>query len=324
MILIISSQNDTSTSRVIEWLLFNHTPFLRISENDKITIHKLNPSQPNDLQFIIRNRKYKLSDFNSIWYRRSWLKLEFELYYRNSNNNLNNAINRQLNEEQNVLFDYILKIFKEKSLNSEFDNKLNKIEVLGLCEKFGIKIPDTLLTTDKNTLIKFKKKHTSIISKNFTPGVFVKTESTYISPVTQIITDAMIESLSTKFYPMLFQETINKAFEVRSFYLDNKFYSIAIFSQNDEKTKVDFRNYNYEKPNRTPPFTLPMKIQDKLIKLMNHLGLKSGSIDLIVTWSGDFIFLEINPVGQFSQVSNPSNYNIERDISHFLTKNSYD
>ena len=61
------------------------------------------------------------------------------------------------------------------------------------------------------------------------------------------------------------------------------FYSSAIFSQNDPKTSVDFRNYNKDKPNRTPPYISKRK-GDKDYKSLEKIGVisnKTGfSIDL--------------------------------------------
>ena len=51
---------------------------------------------------------------------------------------------------------------------------------------------------------------------------------------------------------------------------------------------------------------------------MKKIGLNSGSIDMIVTPSNDFVFLEVNPVGMFWQVSYPCNFYIEREIAKFL------
>ena len=41
---------------------------------------------------------------------------------------------------------------------------------------------------------------------------------------------------------------------------------MAIFSQLDEKTKYDFRNYNHGKPNRNIPYKLPEDIKEKVLK----------------------------------------------------------
>lgn len=96
------------------------------------------------------------------------------------------------------------------------------------------------------------------------------------------------------------------------------FFSSAIFSQSDNQTKVDFKRYNNIKPNRVVPFKLPISIEKKLICFMNDCGLNSGSIDMIYTKDKNFVFLEVNPVGQFEQVSFPCNYNIFKHIAEYL------
>ena len=90
---------------------------------------------------------------------------------------------------------------------------------------------------------------------------------------------------------------------------------MAIFSQNDAQTQIDFRNYNLNKPNRYVPYKLPKLIETKLLKLMNVHKLNNGSIDLILNSKGEYVYLEVNPVGQFSFLSNSCNYHIEKLIA---------
>ncbi len=95
---------------------------------------------------------------------------------------------------------------------------------------------------------------------------------------------------------------------------------MAIFSQNDDKTKVDYRNYNIEKPNRCAPYSLPQSVESKLFSLMKKIGLNMGSIDMIVTKNTEFVFLEVNPTGQFGWVSENCNYYLEQEIVNCLIK----
>ncbi len=125
--------------------------------------------------------------------------------------------------------------------------------------------------------------------------------------------------LDTSFFPSLIQEKIDKLFELRIFYLHGDFFSMAIFSQNDKKTNTDFRKYNHDKPNRQVPFSIPKSVSDKLTLLMQKLKLNSGSIDMVVTKNYEYVFLEINPVGQFGMVSGPCNYKIEKKIAQYLS-----
>ena len=51
---------------------------------------------------------------------------------------------------------------------------------------------------------------------------------------------------------------------------------------------------------------------------MNKLDLISGSLDFILDIEGDFVFLEVNPVGQFGMVDFPCNYGLHRKIAEYL------
>ena len=93
---------------------------------------------------------------------------------------------------------------------------------------------------------------------------------------------------------------------------------MAIFSQNDMQTAIDFRQYNSNNPNRNVPFKLPDNLKKSLTKLMCDIGLNTGSIDMIYTKDKEYVFLEVNPVGQFKMTSMPCNYYIERDVARIL------
>jgi D-alanine-D-alanine ligase-like ATP-grasp enzyme len=48
---------------------------------------------------------------------------------------------------------------------------------------------------------------------------------------------------------------------------------------------------------------------------MKDLDLESGSIDMVFTQDGEFVFLEVNPIGQFGMTSYPCNYFLEKIIA---------
>ena len=126
------------------------------------------------------------------------------------------------------------------------------------------------------------------------------------------------ELIDDTIFPSLFQRKIAKEYEIRSFFIDGQFYSMAIFSQKNAQTKVDFREYDHEVPNQTSTYQLPGSVQEKLTRLMEALKLDTGSIDLIRTLDGEYVFLEVNPVGQFDNVSYFCNYNLEKIIAQAL------
>jgi len=132
------------------------------------------------------------------------------------------------------------------------------------------------------------------------------------------VNDDLVSNSTDIFFPSLIQDYIEKKYELRIFYLRGSFYSMAIFSQNDAKTKVDFRNYNSDIPNRKVPFKLDQEQESKLKLLMETININCGSIDMIVTKDNSFYFLEVNPIGQFGMLSKPCNYSLEKIISQDL------
>lgn len=93
---------------------------------------------------------------------------------------------------------------------------------------------------------------------------------------------------------------------------------MAIFSQQSEQTKIDFRKYDPVKPNRCTPYKLPAEIENKIDRLMRRIKINSGSIDMIYSPNGQYYFLEVNPIGQFGMTSFPCNYPIEKRIAQYL------
>lgn len=69
---------------------------------------------------------------------------------------------------------------------------------------------------------------------------------------------------------------------------------------------------------RRVPYQLPQAVKEKLVLLMKKLELKTGSIDMIVDHQDNYIFLEVNPVGQVGMTSVPCNFNLHKKIATWL------
>ena len=135
---------------------------------------------------------------------------------------------------------------------------------------------------------------------------------------TERIGMGVLEDLPAVFGLSFCQTEIEKLFDIRVFYLAGHCYSMAILSQELETTSVDFRKYNFDNPNRSVPYVLPQEICLKIIMLMNELELVSASVDLILNKQREYIFLEVNPVGQFGMVEFPCNYGLNELIARYL------
>jgi ATP-GRASP peptide maturase of grasp-with-spasm system len=217
----------------------------------------------------------------------------------------------------------LIKIFlnslkARKRLTTHDQMNVNKIEVLASAKKAGLCIPAFLLTNSKEELYQFFRNYDKIITKDINHFFFYDGDDKTYANYASIVEEKNFENFPDFFSVSLFQEYIEKDFEIRTFFLHDKFYSMAIFSQASEQTKVDFRNYDHKQPNRTVPYILPTTIMDKLKILTKELNLTTGSIDIIKSPENTYYFLEVNPVGQFGMVSYPCNYNLEYEVAKYL------
>ncbi len=311
MILISSEANDFSTNDVIDWLLFYNRPFKRINLEDDYNINF-------NLKKIIIKVNGSIIDVNlikSYWYRRGKISIK-----KRAINNID-LLREYSVEEEETLNQYLNKVIGNKKLNTHDTIFLNKLIVSDLASEVNMLVPKSYLLDNKQDVEKILIKHPIITKGILQSNSFQnrKNNDLYIS-YTNRITKKDLNKIPNTFFPSLFQQEIIKKYELRVFFLEKRFWSMAIFSQSNSKTMIDFRRYDNKKPSRTVPYILSDEIKSKLLKLTSLLNINSGSIDLIVEkTTNNIFFLEINPIGQFGMTSYPCNYNIEKHIANFLS-----
>jgi len=319
MILIYSNKNDSSTITVCKWLdCFNIKYYILffdeiISKDFNLTIDN------NTIKIKDANSEITLSEQNisGVWYRKyNTNPKELARELRELHPSLNKYIKQELNGLYTVFFDF----FNIKKQLGSFDDRIfSKIYQLKCALSIGLDIPNTTILNTLNLLIKVKNAHRNIITKSITDPPDFTGKKYFASTLTSRIED--ITKISDNFMPSLVQKEISKLYEIRTFYLNKKFYSSAIFSQNDKQTVIDLRNYNYDKPNRVVPYNLPKLICEKLIKLFAKLNINTGSVDMIKSTDNKYYFLEINPSGIFEEYSVNCNYYLEKQIALYFSKN---
>lgn len=323
MILILTDKEEPTSDLIIGWLIRMKKPFYRISVEDVLEFKKVyTNTETNSLEIIfsfIRDGEeitIDTKDISSYWYRRSILsKKIIERDYGKYEEDLSKILNGYKREEHLELIKFLNYVLDRKAkLNSDIDNEVLKFQTLDIAMKVGLKIPPTLVTTNKTDLLEFiNEGNDKIITKPIgNPFSFVH-QGMY-----QFTSLVELDKVPDTFGLSQVQMAINKKFELRIFYFNSVFYTSAVMSQANEKTKIDVKNYDESNPNRIVPYQLPLEIENKLRKLMDLVRLKSGSIDMICDENDEFVFLEVNPIGQFEQVANPCNYNLYYLIAEHL------
>ncbi|WP_405209016.1 grasp-with-spasm system ATP-grasp peptide maturase [Aquimarina sp. LLG6339-5] len=324
MILIckIYNENNKSYEEVIDWLIYNNVQFDFFSGED---FYEEGNNWSIELDNSLVDSSNTSKEYRSVWFQ-GFLKHKTQLLsiFEDVDCAKVNLVELRwcLSQEIGKINKQIFNNFKDAyQLPNPQSTKIDKFANLRLATKIGLEIPNSLLTNSKEELLSFIKKHKEVITKPLYEVIRFNEKDHIVHFLTEKVKQEQLQELPVTFFPSLFQAYIEKEIEIRVFYLEKRFYSMAMFSQLDSQTETDFRNYNNENPNRRVPYLLPKEIEEKITKLMIELNLNTGSIDLIKTHDKKYVFLEVNPTGQFGFTSKPCNYYLEDEIAKTLIEN---
>ena len=312
MILILSYHSyEQCTDPVIDWLLYYKANFIKITFED---IYK-----GDKVKFDVNSNKVYFNDIDlvqeigSIYLRRFETDLDLNLKNCFPTSQAITELRYEM-EDLTRYFFYLLrdKVWLPDSLNINID----KLTTLSIAKQCGLKIPETIITNSKKYAFDFVSKIHSIVKPIHFSGYYVDKEQTYSVYTNSISLMEVSKINNNHFFPTLFQEKIDKEFEVRAFFLDGEIYATAIIT--DEETYDDVKRTFGSDTINWIPFQFPEKICSQIINFMKRLNLNTGSIDMMKDKNGEFVFIEINPVGQFLAPSRRCNYNLEQKIAKWL------
>ena len=335
IVLVITEGKDYSIKQVSDWLSYyskKHSFKLIVLDVSKqsLEIKGGKIDCQSDLVFGINGEEcdFRLSEIKGIFIRQARIRIKNHTGAKanpESVFDLKTRFYNYLMAYESTVRWLVLNCFgKVNIIGYDAGGFINKLDVLKTAAETGLVIPDTILVSNKNDLISFHKKHPELIVKSLGVGLnFIDKKNTLeYKQLSRLITSKEISSIPNEFNLSLVQNRVEKLFEIRVFYLDDSCYSWALLSQSNDQTTVDYRNYDWDNPMRVVPFKLPEDIEQKIRNLMEKLGLRTGSIDLMYSTSGQYVFLEINPSGQYGYNSDSGNYDLDKKIAESLIKNN--
>jgi hypothetical protein len=297
MIYIVTQKFDPTTDAVIDWLIYYKVPYQRIN-NYVFESHKLDYT-------IILGKSEELTDV--LWIRKP--------SYNGTFDHIHNEVNKGLYEMADWRYKKVLG-------NFNYIHALNKLKILDVAQELGLLIPPTMVTNNKIELLNFINDNGYVVTKCCSDMIALTIDKTRYYKYTSIVTDEIISQLPNIFCVSLFQKHIKKMYDIKVFYFRGSFFGQAIFSQSSNLTSTDCRKYDESNPNRVSPFKFPIDIEEKIINLMTLLDEDIGTIDFIMS-DDNLYFLEVNPNGEFFNLSQKCNYHLCKYIADFLVNNNY-
>jgi ATP-GRASP peptide maturase of grasp-with-spasm system len=313
---------EGTTEMVMDWLEYLGADYVRVNgeglnADDAVEIRLGNDG--TSLRVEVDGRMMDAAEVGAVWMRRWHTFMNLEDLRRDDASGLGHSVVSHLGRELVALRGALQDGLRGAGwLTREDQMGVNKLHVLRVAADEGLEVPPTLITNRRASLATFVEAHGRVVSKPLGEAASFQVGDAGYVMYTSEVTPELLASLPERFFPSLFQPRVEKRYELRVFYLAGRCWPMAIFSQNDPQTEADFRRYNLERPNRCVPYALPGAVEAAVVRLMRALGLDTGSVDLIRTTDGRYVFLEVNPIGQFGMVSEPCNYFLERRVAEHL------
>jgi hypothetical protein len=304
MILIITHKEDYTADFVIDKLNNQGISYFRFNCEDFLS---------NEVSVNIGNSQSNLiaghSSFTSIWYRR--IKLP-------NIQAANEAERLYLLGEADVFLQDLFGIINGKWLShpAAVHKAENKLLQLSLAQKVGFKIPDTLVTTDRTELKRFASKHKKMIVKPIGHGRINYPDNSSKLIFSNLLNQNIIDRIDgLELTPAIYQEYIEKDYELRVTVIDQDIFAASVNSQSDTESSIDWR----KKRLKFDHYNLPEPLKSKCLRLIRGLNISFGAFDFIKSTNGQYYFLEVNPNGQWVWIEKDTGQLISDSIIKFLT-----
>jgi glutathione synthase/RimK-type ligase-like ATP-grasp enzyme len=186
------------------------------------------------------------------------------------------------------------------------DRARYKMEQLSRAARLGFTVPRTLVSNDPTRVREFLDECPDGAVYKVLTDPFLRlgpyldrvpdAEVTPVAVMTTRVDEGMRAALdSVRGVPCQFQEFVPKYSELRVTVIDGELFCAEV--RWPEAAPVDWRVGGPDVDWRVAK--LPEDVASRCLALVSSYGLAFGAIDLIRTPDGRYVFLEINPTGQF-------------------------
>jgi glutathione synthase/RimK-type ligase-like ATP-grasp enzyme len=316
MILLVTSKDDVTTDLVVDRLNICGAEYYRFNTEELCKSIKVIFEPKNNKLVLYDTSKGQVIDLakiKSIYYRRPKLPVPPADLLVSEQRFVMNEIAHTLEGIYKYLDDkfWISNVFSIRQAENKLYQQL-------VANRLGFTTPESFITNDYKTALNFLQVNGECIVKPIKSGLVDDGEVPKVI-FTSLITKDNVSTLERiAECPTYFQAHIKKTADIRVTVVGTSIFSAKIYSQAFEDTRIDWRkgdnlNLKYE------AIDLGQEMNEACINLTRFLGLQFGALDFILDDKGRYIFLEINPNGQWGWIQYRLNNDISGTIANMLT-----
>ena len=316
-ILLITNKTDITSDFVVKKLHKRNLPFYRLNTEDigsTVTVTFDFEDSLYTLFDIATRANVNLKGVTCVYYRRPEINADYDRLTKGEQKFIYTELLYTLEGLYKIL-DHAFWVNKVEAIR----NAENKIYQLIVARKLGFKLPTSIVTSDPEAALSFfERNDKECIIKPIKAGLIKGDKEEAV-----IFTSKLSLNEENKYRvsscPVYLQSLIKKNADIRVTVVGGSTYAAMIHSQDDSDGKIDWRKAN--RPLKHTVIVLPDDLSQNCIRLTQTLGLNYGAIDFILDQNGSFIFLEINPNGQWAWIENRLDLNIADGITDLLEQN---
>ncbi|GAA4197069.1 ATP-grasp ribosomal peptide maturase [Streptosporangium oxazolinicum] len=198
----------------------------------------------------------------------------------------------------------------------------NKLVNLAAAVRVGFTVPQTTVTNDPGELaVAWERTDGQFIAKEVELVPYQVNGEDHAFYTTSVTRRHLTSRHRLAHSPMILQPRIDKAVELRVTVVGDQVFTAAITSGDSRTTRDDVRHQS--SLTGYSAYELPARVAERCVKLVSSLGLAFGCIDVILTPDGEYVYLELNPAGQWAWVEELTGLPIAAAIADWLAVNEH-
>lgn len=299
-ILVLTNTQDGIHSDIVITKLLKCGEQVFRMDSDRLTkgtlrVHFLADSHKTGFVFEDNINSITSDEIGSVWYRRPNY-FDFKISDPVQKSYAEREIISFLDGLWTLIPENVFWLSKPRAL----EHARKKIYQLELARAMGLTIPKTLVSNNPLEVQEFYRSCGGhIIFKAIYDEFLDYGEKAFNIPTTLITPTHLARLDLIHTLPGLFQEFIEKKYELRVTVVGDRIFSAKIDSRSNSLALIDWRNPTCVKDLQYSTTQLPNEISEVCLKMLDKLDIKFGAFDFAVDIKDEIYFFEVNPNGQW-------------------------
>ena len=310
-VLIVTASYDIGAGYVLNAIRKRGTPVFRLNTDHFPSNVKASFRPPGEIIFSVDGKAVSGTSVKSVWYRRH---VSPELP-----TDMDGGVRDFCERESRAFLDGVLAALPTERWMS-FPQNIARAErkpyQLAIAARLGFTVPHTVITNEPASVLEIAQRH-RLVAKAVSSGYITSPEGNQAIFTSALQPEDFEELNGLALAPVTFQELVDKVCDIRVTVVADEVFAAEILSQERESSRIDWRAT--DDPHLPHcQHALPTKIASLCRELVTGLGLAFGAIDLALRSDGTYVFLEINPNGEWLWLEDQLGFPISDRIARWL------